>query len=123
MPNTDRARAWLEMLRQSDNLVLQIFTMAVAAVMLWAYLRRLHEPAGRYMRLAFLSSSLGLFVYVITGGAMLAGGSAAALFVVGALAGSAVAAWAGGSVMAAWDWRRPWRRKRDAIRAPEGEPK
>ncbi len=111
MPDTDRARAWLEMSRASDNILFQIFTMALAAVMLWEFARRVPEPGRGYMRLAFLSGTLGLYAYVVLVGALSVGGSPAALFVLGAFAGAALAAWAGGRAMANWDWRRPLRRR------------
>lgn len=116
MPDTDRWRNWLAMLNASDNIVFQIFTMAASAVVLWEFLRRLPipEPGRGYVLLAYLAGSLGLYVYVVTGGVLVAaGGSAAVLFVAGVAMGAGAAAWAGASNLVwAWDWRRPLRRRR-----------
>ena len=108
MPDNDRTKAWLEMLRRGDSIVFQIFTIAAAGVIVWEVVRRLPQPWRWYLQLAYLSASLGLFAYIFSGGVLAIGGAAAIIFV--AAAGAAVPL-AARLASAGWDWRHPLERR------------
>ena len=65
--NTARWDAWIALLKKSDATLVQLATMAAAAVLIWEELR--HVP-GRWrepLRSAYLVGLLILFVYLIGG--------------------------------------------------------
>jgi len=65
--NTARWAAWVAMLHQSDATLVQLATMAAAAVLVWESLRQAPEPWRERLRSAYLAGLLILFAYLIGG--------------------------------------------------------
>jgi len=90
--NTARWAAWVAMLKQSDSTLVQLATMAAAAVLIWESLGRVAEPWQERVRSAYLLGLLILFAYLL-GGQMDAVGFFVALSIVLFVAGGSLAVW------------------------------
>ncbi len=65
--NTARWDTWIAMLKQSDATLVQLATMAAAAVLIWEMLRQVPDRWREPLRTAYLAGLLILFVYLIGG--------------------------------------------------------
>jgi len=87
--NTARWDAWIALLKQSDATLVQLATMAAAAVLIWEMLRQVPERWRESARSGYLFGLLILFGYLI-GGQMdttaYTWGVAFVMFVVGGVA-------------------------------------
>jgi hypothetical protein len=90
--NTARWAAWVAMLKQSDATLVQLATMAAAAVLIWESLRRVAEPWQGRLRSAYLLGLLILFVYLL-GGQMDIIGWSIAIGIVMFVVGGSLATW------------------------------
>ncbi len=95
--NTARWLAWVAMLKQSDATLVQLATMAAAAVMIWENMRRVPEAWRERARTAYLLGLLVLFFYLI-GGQMDTTAYTVGVTIVTFLTGGALAVW--------WVWRK-----------------
>ena len=85
---TQRWQAWMAMLHRSDAALIQLATMAVAAVLIWESTSQVPERWRELSRSAYLFGLLILFAYFM-GGSMFAW----AMFVVMFAVGGALAVW------------------------------
>jgi nitrogen fixation-related uncharacterized protein len=65
--NTGRWDAWIAMLKQSDATLVQLATMAAAAVLIWEMLRQVPDRWRERARSLYLVGLLILFAYLIGG--------------------------------------------------------
>lgn len=65
--NTARWDAWIALLKQSDATLVQLATMAAAAVLIWEMLRQVPERWRELARSMYLFGLLILFGYLIGG--------------------------------------------------------
>lgn len=65
--NTARWDAWIALLKQSDATLVQLATMAAAAVLIWEMLRQVPERWRELARSVYLFGLLILFGYLIGG--------------------------------------------------------
>jgi len=82
------------MLKQSDAALVQLATMAAAAVLIWEQLRRVPEPWQGRARSAYLFGLSLVFVY-FTGASMEANSLVMVLFVLTFVVGGSLAIWLG----------------------------
>jgi len=90
--NTARWATWVAMLKESDSTLVQLATMAAAAVLIWESLGRVPEPWQERARSAYLLVLLILFVYLI-GGQMNPIGFFVSIAIVFFVAGGSLAVW------------------------------
>lgn len=65
--NTARWDAWIAMLRQSDATLVQLATMAAAAVLIWEMFRQVPDRWREPLRTGYLAGLLILYAYLIGG--------------------------------------------------------
>lgn len=92
MVNSARWEAWLAMLHRSDAALVQLATMAAAAVLIWESLRQVPERWRELARSAYLFGLFLLFTYFM-GGSMDTTAYTWAVFVVMFVVGGALAVW------------------------------
>jgi hypothetical protein len=64
--DTSRWTAWVALMAQSDALLVQLATMAMAAALYWEASRRLPQPRRGRVRDFFLVLLLGLYLYLMS---------------------------------------------------------
>jgi hypothetical protein len=90
--NTARWLAWLALLKQSDATLVQLATMAAAAVLIWETIRQAPEAWRERLRSIYLLGLLILFYYLI-GGQMDTTAYTVGVTIVKFLIGGALAVW------------------------------
>lgn len=90
--NTARWIAWIALLKQSDATLVQLATMAAAAVLIWETLRQVPVRWREPLRTGYLFGLLILFGYLI-GGQMGTTAYTVGLLIMTFVAGGAAAVW------------------------------
>ncbi len=90
--NTARWDAWIAILKQSDATLVQLATMAAAAVLIWEELRHVPERWREPARTGYLFGLLMLFAYLV-GGQMDTLTIARGVLIVGFVLGMGLAVW------------------------------
>ena len=110
--NTARWTAWVAMLKHSDATLVQLATMAAAAVLIWESMRQAPETWQGHLRSAYLLGLLILFAYEL-GGQMDTTAYTWAVTILMFVVGGA---------LAVWNVRRKLARERQASEAAKTQP-